>query len=359
VDYLLRGEAEATLAEFVRQLEGNAGRPQVPGLCHRGSDGPVCVPQADPPQDLDSIPFPDRGLLRDNYRRRVYYRLGRRPPADMIMTSRGCPFRCRFCFNVGKGYRLRAPANVVRELVYLRSLGITTIDFMDELFTGHRTRCMEICRLIGEAGLKLDLKIRSHVRTLDREMLLALKKAGVSVVLFGVESGSDAMLTAMHKNASVADNARAIRLVKQAGMRCYADILLGFPGETRETIAETDRFLRRVRPTAIQVGTLLPFPGTWVHDQSSRDGTLVGRWGPDQERQPFVRLPWAAELPVLLAEKERLRRSFFLDPRVMLGLAWHLAFRMDARQWLRGFRAFRGWLHARARVAPAPPRPVS
>ena len=193
-----------------------------------------------------------------------------------------------------RGYRARSAENVVRELVYLASLGITTIDFEDDLFTGRKTRCLEICRMIGEAGLKLDLKVRSHVRKVDEGLLQAMKGIGVKAVVFGIESGSGTMLKAMNKKATVEDNYRAVSLTKQAGLMCYADLFLGYPGETPETIAETREFLLKARPTAVNFGVLMPYPCTTVYQQAKDAGTLVSDWWPDAP-VPFVRLPWASD----------------------------------------------------------------
>jgi radical SAM superfamily enzyme YgiQ (UPF0313 family) len=331
-DYVLRGEAELTLVELVQQLSGNAARPAAPGLAYRQNGGTVLLPAAPPPQDLDALPIPDRTLLWDNYRRRIYWRMGRGAPADLIITSRGCPFRCRFCFKVEESYRTRGAANVVGELEYLARLGITTVDIEDDLFTAKRPRCLEICRSIRDAGLRLDLKVRSHVRSVDEELLAEMKRAGVRAVVFGIESGSDRMLAAMNKKATAADNLRAIRLVKRAGLMCYADVFVGFPGETRETLAETRRFLARARPTAVQAGPFIPFPRTAAYSEAVGNGTLVGDWSADGP-QPFVRLPWAATPADLSREVRRLVSWFYSRPAVLLGLARRILLRLDLAGW--------------------------
>jgi anaerobic magnesium-protoporphyrin IX monomethyl ester cyclase len=341
-DFVLRGEADYTLGELIAELEGNAAHPSVSGLCYRNEGGLVEVPLEKPPQDLDAIPIPDRGFIRENYRRNVYRRLGRKPPADMLITSRGCPFSCRFCFKVERGYRVRSAENVVQELIELASMGISTIDLEDDLFTAKKSRCLEVCRLIREAGLKLDLKVRSHVRTIDEETLAALKSAGVRVVVYGIESGSDLVLKAMGKKATVEDNYRAIRLTKRAGLLCYADVFVGFPGETPDTIEETRRFLRKARPTAVNMGVLVPYPGTPVYEEAKENGTLTGDWSVDGP-QPFVQLPWADRPAVLWKQASRMLRSFYSHPAVAFSLARNVAFRMDANGWRSAARYASEW----------------
>ena len=337
VDWLLRGEADYTLCDLVDQLGRNVARPEVPGLCYRSDDGHVEVPPTENPRDLDIIPIPDRKMLWENYRKGTYWKVGRRAPADMIITSRGCVFNCNFCFKMERGYRARSAENVVRELVYLASLGITTIDFEDDLFTGNRTRCLEICRMIGEAGLKLDLKVRSHVRKVDEELLQAMKGIGVKAVVFGIESGSGTMLKAMNKKATAEDNYRAVRLTKQAGLMCYADLFLGYPGETPETIAETREFLLKARPTAVNLGVLWPYPCTTVYQQAKDAGTLVSDWSPDAPA-PFVRLPWVSDKKVLWDYVHEIRRAFYTHPAVVLSMLRHKGFRIGPSQWRGAFQ---------------------
>ncbi|HVP38225.1 MAG TPA: radical SAM protein [Candidatus Saccharimonadales bacterium] len=332
VDLVLCGEADDSLPELVDQLRHNAAEPQVPGLCYHRNGDPVRIPPGRAPRDLDAIPIPDRRMLWDNYRRGVYWRVGRRPPADMLITSRGCPFRCNFCFKVEPGCRFRGAQNVVAELCHLASQGITTVDFEDDLFTARKDRCLEICRQIREAGLKLDLKVRSHVRTIDEEMLREMKQVGVRAVVYGIESGSQPVLDAMNKKATVADNYRAVRLTKKAGMMCFADVFVGYPGETRETIAETRKFLRTARPTAVNVGALIPYPGTHVYREARDHGTLLGAWGPDGP-QPFVRLPWVDDPRVMWSCATGLVRAFYTHPLVALAILRRIVFRADARQW--------------------------
>jgi len=130
--------------------------------------------------------------------------------------------------------------------------------------------------MIREAGLRLDLKVRSHVNTVDEELLAELRAAGARTVVFGIESGSQKILDAMNKKATVERNAEAIRLTKKAALACYADMFIGFPGETLETMAETERFLAKTKPTAINMQVLVPFPGTAIYAESKANGTLVG-----------------------------------------------------------------------------------
>ena len=161
-------------------------------------------------------------------------------------------------------------------------------------------------------------------------------------MVFGIESGSDTVLAAMNKKATVEDNRRAIHLVKRAGLQCIADMILGFPGETPETIEETKRFLRATRPTAIHMGILTPFPMTKVYLEAKESGALVGDW--DQEGVwPYVSLAAFPDFDAVRAELTEIQRGFYTDPRVIASLLLHIAPRMGLRDW----RATLGYMRRR------------
>lgn len=340
-DFVLRGEAEHTLPLLTAQLDKNAVRPEVPGLSYRDGNEIVSIPLGESIADLDSIPIPDRKFLWENYRRKIYWRLERKGITDYMVTGRGCPFRCKFCFQMERStFRTRSPENILQELEYLASLGITSIDFEDDLFTAKRERCLKVCRMIREAGLRLDLKVRSHVNTIDEELLAELRKAGVKTVVFGIESGSQKVLEAMNKKSRVERNMEAIQITKKAGLQCYADLFIGFPGETRETLAETERFLRKAKPTAINMSVLVPFPGTPVYAEAKANGTLVGDWTIDGPT-PFVKLPWTDNREVLWEIQRGIVRRYYSQVGVLLQILRHSPSKFKLRTWVMGIRFMR------------------
>ena len=144
-----------------------------------------------------------------------------------------------------------------------------------------------------------------------------MKKAGVRSVTFGIESGSQKVLDAMNKQVTVEQNYEAIRMVRAARLQCYADIFLGFPGETPDTIRETSDFLLKAKPTGINMGWLYPLHGTEVYEQVKQDGTLVGDWGLLEE-YPWVKLPWLHDIEELQREHRKISHRFWLNPIVII-----------------------------------------
>ena len=113
----------------------------------------------------------------------------------------------------------------------------------------------------------------------DAELLAAMKGAGCIQIEYGFESGSDAALRGLAKNATVEQNRRAVRLTREAGIRIFADIVVGLPGETSADMDATLRFLRWARPEILSAGRLLPMPGTRLYDQLPEDVQTSFDWG--------------------------------------------------------------------------------
>lgn len=319
VDYLLAGEAEYTLVQLCNNLFelDEIELASIEGLSYR-KDGEVYHnPAPAPIKDIDSIPFPQRDLIRPDVWKKLYYRPGLDQPTDVILTSRGCPFSCKFCYRLTPGYRARSAENVLAEIEEICSRGAKGLIIIDDNFTVNRKRCVAILEGILEKGWKLAIKCRGRVNSVDPELLALMKKAGVRSVTFGIESGSQKVLDAMNKQVTVEQNYEAIKMVRDAKLQCYADIFLGFPGETPDTIRETSDFLLQAKPTGINMGWLYPLHGTEIYEQVKQNGTLVGDWGPNK-RYPWVRLPWLHDIEELQREHRKISYRFWLNPSVII-----------------------------------------
>jgi anaerobic magnesium-protoporphyrin IX monomethyl ester cyclase len=352
LDYALRGEADHALPSLADLLAGRCSPEDVPGLVYR--DGAAVI--ANPPEridDLDRLPPLDRSYLDPYYREGMYWNLAARGKLDMMISSRGCPHNCRFCFQVEKKCRFRSVENLMAEFEELRRRGVRSVHIQDDSFTANRSRCLEVAENLIGGKYRFDLKIRSRVDAVDRELLEKLKAAGVKQIVYGFESGSDRVLEAMGKGTTVAMNLQAARLTKKAGIGCYGEIMVGFPGETPETVEETIAFLRRAKPIVGFVPVLYPLPGTEVYEEAKKNGTLQGDWditGP----WPWIKLPWTESYSDLTAASKRIVRRVQRDPGTIL---YFLRRHLPALNWraikflLRVFRD----LHLRLRRVPPYP----
>jgi radical SAM superfamily enzyme YgiQ (UPF0313 family) len=303
----------------------------VQGLSYRA--GGTIRHNADAPfaSDLDEIPLPARHLLQSAYKKKTYWRIGHRGITDVMITSRGCPYNCNFCFRISRKYRTRSPENILEELRFIRSMGTRSVHVMDDLFVWNKPRFLKIVQMIREEKLNLEMKVRARVNFIDEEMLSAMKEAGVRGVVFGVESGSQEMLDRMNKKTTVEMNENAIRMTKMAGLECYVDLFLGYPGETPETIKETENLLLRTKPTAVNVSVMYPLPETHVYDEAKKAGSLRDDWNVEGS-QAWIKLDWIDQVSDLNVYRKRLLRRYLRHPLVIWNGLKATLFRIDFRQ---------------------------
>jgi len=313
-DYVLIGEAERSLVMLCEALIGADGVDRIPGVVYR-TDGKV-VTGPDPVfPELGEIPRPARDLVAEAYRRKLYFSIMvRKKPVDTLFTSRGCPFRCGFCYNFRQKYRYRTAQDVVDELTRIRERGIRDVEIADDTFTGHRGRALEIFDLILAEKLDISFRIKSRVDVFTEELAKKARQAGVYLVAFGMESGSQRMLDAMNKKTTVEMNARACALTRKYKMLSHSSWIIGYPGETPDTVAETLDFIRKHRPSTVNLAVLRPYPNTEAYRLAASSGDLVGDWHPDADEMPWIRLPWAREKKVLDELCRKVKRKVYFRP---------------------------------------------
>lgn len=209
-------------------------------------------------KDLDTLPFPDRGIA-SNYN---YLIDGKR--ATTMITSRGCNGRCAFCSRgvmAGK-VRLRSVGNILAEIAQCMDLGFEAIQFYDDTIAIDKERLARLC-----TGINGRVVWRCFCRTdqVDADMLGLMAKSGCREVLYGIESGSQQLLDNIGKGVSVERQAGAIMDARRAGIRVKACFVVGLPGETAATVQDTARFIRRTRPDSMDVNILVVYPGSAIH----------------------------------------------------------------------------------------------
>jgi anaerobic magnesium-protoporphyrin IX monomethyl ester cyclase len=289
-DFLVRGEGEIPLYDLITGIEKGAWD-HISGISYRLSSGDIRhAPDAPVISDLDSMPFPDRVPLLRNYRTGAYNFLIMGTPADLVMTSRGCPYQCSFCFKVCAKYRSHSPDYVIRQIDWIvDNIRPRYIQIMDDSFTIDKKRCSQILDRMIEKKYPCKFKVRSRVDAVDASMLQKMKRAGVDSVVYGFESGSQKMLNTFNKKTTVAQNLNAARLTRSAGLNVFGDILLFYPGETKATIQETREFIQQAPLNAASVYVLTPLPKTKVYEQALENGSLMGEWAVGKPT-PWIRL---------------------------------------------------------------------
>lgn len=152
----------------------------------------------------------------------------------------------------GRRFRMRSPKNVVDEIEYLyKTYDATQFTFCDDTFTVDKSRIEELCAEILKRNLKIIWNCGTRVDMVTKELLIKMKEAGCVSVWFGVESGSQEVLDEMQKGISTDQTVRTVGWVREIGLQPVPNVLLGFPGETKETAWKTIKFVEKLCPDTI------------------------------------------------------------------------------------------------------------
>ncbi|PRP97398.1 Ribosomal protein S12 methylthiotransferase RimO [Enhygromyxa salina] len=240
--YVISSEGEATLARLLHALRSGAAVGEIDNLAIRDGERMVFTPSV-----------VERNPIEDNP---VDYTLFSPEQIGQFVstrTAKSCPFACAFCNfpeQAGK-YTYTSVADVERELDNIRAIGtVTTLTFIDDTFNVPKKRFREILRMMIRNEYWRDFRWNCTLRSdhTDDEIIALMAKAGCEGVFLGVESGSPKMLAAMNKTAKREDYLRAIPRLADEGILAHANVFIGFPGETRETVEETLDLIRTTRP---------------------------------------------------------------------------------------------------------------
>ena len=247
-DCIVSGEGEEVLLSLSKFVEN--GKRNNSKIC-----GVIKSKQID---DIDSIPFPDRSF--EGFEK-YHYTLNGLKTTTMI-TSRGCPFNCYFCCKTWKGVRLRSAKNVIEEAKTIRDMGFKGLMFYDDTFTINRQRVIEIAKELKE--LDLIWRCFIHASTVDSNLLRIMKDCGCVEVGMGVESGNNEILKTVNKKIDLERAIEVCNWCHEIGLRVKTFLMIGLPGESKETVKDTINFLQKAKPDDYDITIYTPFPETEI-----------------------------------------------------------------------------------------------
>jgi magnesium-protoporphyrin IX monomethyl ester (oxidative) cyclase len=260
VDFILLGESDASFPLLIRALNGEGDLSRIDGIAFRGNGNEVVNPKTHYIENLDEIPFPALDLLPME----TYYRI-HKPISSIVLgslpesrrfapmiTSRGCPFRCRFCSSTrywGYRYRYRSAANILEEIEErVERYGIGEIQFLDDNLTVNRARALELFRGMIDRKLPIRWCMPNGVQvsTLDDELLELMRRSGCYEMNLAIESGcQDVLDRIIQKPLKLSSVDGVVRKAKSIGIRLNAFFMIGLPGETPAQIRKTLEYARR------------------------------------------------------------------------------------------------------------------
>ncbi|MEA1864858.1 MAG: radical SAM protein, partial [Euryarchaeota archaeon] len=196
-----------------------------------------------------------------------------------IVTAVGCPHSCIYCpYPVGYGRKVQMKSieNIIDEIVFLKEgFGIGGFLFRDQNFTRSRKRVLSFCDAVVDHGLDVRWLIESRVDQVTEELLLRMREAGCFRIHYGVETGEPEMLEKTGKpGVGIEDVKRAFKTTKDAGIFTVAHMIIGLPGESKETLEHTFNILREINPDNVSLNVLTPYPGTKLFDMAMEQGWI-------------------------------------------------------------------------------------
>jgi len=274
LDIYIRHEYEVVTPDLIDRLAAGSELSDVAGIAYR-FDGEIKVnSDADPINNYDDIPIPAYDLLKSFY---LYYADTRHgQPFTIMYTSKGCPNSCIYCTMAKTKWKARSAESVLEELRYLKqNYNIKTVMFFDEVFTLDKKRVEKIARAMISERLKIKWYCNSRVDIINKDLLQKMKQAGCTAVSMGIESGSQKIIGGADKRVSVEESAKAIQMVKDAGIKAYCSFIFGLPGENKTTVKETIEFIKRTLPTGGEFNVATPYPGTKLYEIALEKGWIT------------------------------------------------------------------------------------
>jgi radical SAM superfamily enzyme YgiQ (UPF0313 family) len=273
-DFVVRGEGERALMEFVDAWETGSGFSSVSNLSYMEDGVAVHNPILPVAGDLDRNPFPDLGLLKPDPGRTRTIR------TIPVQTSRGCPFDCSFCSVTGmfgKSYRFRSTENIIAELRKYDDRR-NSIFFYDDNFAANRAHTKELLRAMIRERFKFTwtTQVRADVAR-DLELVRLMKKAGCHTVYVGFESLNPESLKDMKKRQTVEEIDQSVRILRRNGIKIHGMFVLGFDQDDWASVKRTVKFATRARLATTQFLILTPLPGSEFYEKMCAEHRIAFR----------------------------------------------------------------------------------
>ncbi len=275
IDCIVRGEGEYTFYQLIEKIENGKGFRNVKGVGFKKDNSITLSPPSEFIKNIDHIPYPAWDLIEiEKYAQFKSRNALGRGRYMSVYTSRGCPFDCIYCHNIfGKEFRPRSVENVLGEIKYLiRNYHITEFEIIDDVFNFNKARASNFFNEIIRRKLNITLLFPNGLRVdlLDEDLLLLMKKAGVSSIVFAVESGSLRIQKLINKNLNLNKIKRLIPAAGNLHIYVTGFFMLGFPTETKEEMNMTVNFALKSHLPEAHFFITIPFKCTKLGNDYSQ-----------------------------------------------------------------------------------------
>jgi anaerobic magnesium-protoporphyrin IX monomethyl ester cyclase len=285
---VVRGEPELTTLSLIKAFDSDAKLENVDNIVFGNRQNIRRGQFKDFVKDIDSLPIPDRKLLDHS----VYFNSKMKgSPQTVLLTSRGCSFRCWYCFPNSLSYvreavhkekygkkppiNLMSPERVERELKEISDLGFRAVSVMDDNFIWGEDRTLKICGLFKKYDLEWSCLARADLIT--EPIAKAMKESKCTYVDMGIESFDPEILKCIKKDLNIEKAKSAIKLLQKYDVEPEVNILIGScPEETEGSIKRTIDEVEALKIHYVLYSIATPFPGTELYNEAKKQGWLIG-----------------------------------------------------------------------------------
>ncbi|MHB9154082.1 MAG: B12-binding domain-containing radical SAM protein [Endomicrobiales bacterium] len=341
-DAVVNGEGEYAFLHIIEQVRKKRPLAGIRGVSCRGVSGEVFVSRDHCfIEDLDRLPPPARDLVpRDRYNlgpiSNQLFVGGKGTVVRTMVTSRGCPNRCRFCaVNHQNPQRFISVTKVADEMEFLvKEYGVSYVYFEDSLFIADKARVMDLCREIRKREIPAQWGVQGHVNYITPDIVNAMADAGCYDMALGIESGVQRLLDTVDKNIRlerVIDEVAVIK--KHSPILVEGLFILGLPGETYADSLETIRFARSLDIDMAQFSILVPYPGSPLFEELRSRGAVDtgvredGRVDTSAWKRYSAYVAFSGQKPIwttpgltadqLIRLQKKAQRDFYLRPSMI------------------------------------------
>jgi len=289
-DIAFIGEAEISFKKFLDAINSKKSFKNIQGIAYKDRDKLIHNGNAEIVNDLDSLPFPDKKINRKSDYVKIKDEINN---FGQILSTRGCPGKCTYCFTLfEKCFRVMSAKRVFEEILYLKKeYGVDVINFIDDAFTINKKRLYELCDLLIKSGINVKWTCGTRIDFLDKDMIIKMKESGCKMIILGIENSIPKTLLEMNKILGINGVTNPQEYVKRADdilmwceeaeMRVGANILCGFPWETVENMKDMQKYINRIKRKITQGfygGVLQPQPGTIMYDKYAKEYGFERWW---------------------------------------------------------------------------------
>ncbi len=267
-------------------------------------------------KNFGQLPLPAYNLIKSFKPYYLYTPLIK--PYALVYAGSGCPFSCAYCPDANTKYSGRSAEEIIKELKILKELGkIRYVWFYDQIFTINRKRVIEFCKRLLEEKLKIYWFCDSRADLVDIDLLKLMKAAGCTGISYGIESGSQKILNNMKKSIEISQALNALKWTREAKIPIQLNLMVGYIGENKMTLKETENFIRSSLPDIMQISFVLAMNGSeftslaiknnWINDTISWHEKIIDLRLDKNRYKPFqLNLP---------KEIKKLYRALYLNPQ--------------------------------------------